>query len=197
MSCASWQKRPKAQGPAGPENHSSSEPETPAAPAYEGEQRAASDEAQPSASGGTEPSARSSAPAQADAGEAIEGGDETTAVGAVDAAEGDASAPAKRKRKRRKKRKGEGEAGGEHDAAAGEGGEARARRRDWAAPFLRFFVGARAGRSTASQSAKSLPVAWSPAEGCIAVDLFGKAMAYADEFEPREVPLHCLHPSRS
>src|SRR5262249_38917114 len=65
------------------------------------------------------------------------------------------------------------------------------------APFLRFFVGAHAGRKhgfavgeVVAGRVKSI------AEGTIAVDLFGKAIAYADEFEPREVPLPLPEPPR-
>jgi small subunit ribosomal protein S1 len=181
----------EAQGPTGPDSHAASEPQTPETQAHEGEPHASVS----TASDTNDASDASAEVAPAEAGEALEGGEETTAAGTTEAAQGDASAPAKRKRKRRKKRKGEGEAG-ESEAGAGEGSEARFRRRDTAAPFLRFFTGAHAGRKHGFAVGEVVAGrVKSVSEGCIAVDLFGKAMAYADEFEPREVPLPMPEPA--
>lgn len=131
--------------------------------------------------------------------QSAEGTEETASSAGEASAPADAAADetgeggaAKRKRRRRRKRKGDSESG-EHESPATEGaeaGEARpSKRRDNAAPFLRFFVGAHGGRKhgfavgeVVAGRVKEL------AHGSIAVDLFGKAMAYADEFEPREVP---------
>ena len=56
-------------------------------------------------------------------------------------------------------------------------------------PFLRFFTGAQAGRKHGFAVGEVTAGRVSRIEGgAIVVDLFGKALAVADEFEPREVP---------
>ncbi len=101
----------------------------------------------------------------------------------------------KRKRRRRKKRKGDS-AGGELEAEpSAEHGEARGRRRDAPAPLARFFLGAHAGRKHGFAVGEVVAGRVKEvAAGCITVDLFGKALAYADEFEPREAPPPVLEP---
>ena len=106
--------------------------------------------------------------------------------GASAEAGGDA-AGGKRKRRRRKKGKGpraEGEA-----AEAPPSDEARGRRRDAPiAPFSRFFT-ANAGRKHGFAVGEVVAGRVKAVEhGTITVDLFGKALAYADEHEPRELP---------
>jgi small subunit ribosomal protein S1 len=109
-------------------------------------------------------------------------GDEVAAEGGADAAGG------KRKRRRRKKGKGprpEGEA-----AEGGTPDEGRGRRRDAPlAPFSRFFTGANSGRKHGFAVGEVVAGRVKSVEdGTITVDLFGKALAYADEHEPRELP---------
>ncbi|MFI5306844.1 MAG: S1 RNA-binding domain-containing protein [Polyangiales bacterium] len=105
-------------------------------------------------------------------------------------------APGKRKRRRRKRRKGEGEASDAEATAAGEAAPEPRRRRDApVAPFMRFFVGAHAGRKHGFAVGEVVAGRVKEvANGSIAIDLFGKAMAYADEFEPREAPPPVLEP---
>jgi small subunit ribosomal protein S1 len=109
------------------------------------------------------------------------------AASAATADAGGEAGTGKRKRRRRKKHKGEG---GEQEPAGEEHAETRSRKRDMPpAPLARFFVGAHAGRKhgfaveeVVAGRVKEI------ANGSITVDLFGKALAYADEFEPREAP---------
>lgn len=93
------------------------------------------------------------------------------------------------KRKRRRRRKGKSSAGTEDAAPSAEAGEARARRAAMAAPFLRYFVGPNAGRKHGFAVGEVVAGRVKAVEGgAITVDLFGKALAYADENEPREAP---------
>src|SRR5262245_25760088 len=185
-----------------PEAHGSSEPiqdEPTPLSAAEGSSRsdtdnpASSDAPRAEAAESGEPaSSESSAGAEAAApeGEGDEGADgEESSAGEETAADGSADAPAgKRKRRRRKKGKGprpEGEAG---EGAAPE--EGRGKRRDAPlAPFSRFFTGANAGRKHGFAVGEVVAGrVKSVAHGTITVDLFGKAFAFADEHEPRELP---------
>jgi small subunit ribosomal protein S1 len=136
---------------------------------------------------GDDTDASSEGEAGAEAASEGEAGAEASSEGG---AEGDAAGAGKRKRRRRKRRKGEATAAGDQEAPAGEGGEQRARRRDAsAAPFLRFFLGAHANRKHGFAVGEEVAGrVKSVADGTITVDLFGKALAYADEFEPREIP---------
>jgi small subunit ribosomal protein S1 len=129
--------------------------------------------------------AESAAEAQTQSG----GTDAGPAEAGSDEAGDDASAAGKRKRRRRKRRKGETESGENEAPAVGEHTDTRARRRDAPAPFLRFFVGAHGGRKHGFSVGEVVAGRVKEiANGSIAVDLFGKAIAYVDEHEPREVP---------
>ncbi|HMI94816.1 MAG TPA: S1 RNA-binding domain-containing protein, partial [Polyangiales bacterium] len=103
---------------------------------------------------------------------------------------GDA-AGGKRKRRRRKKGKGPRAEGEAMEGGPGPGpDEGRGRRRDAPlAPFSRFFTGANAGRKHGFAVGEVVAGRVKAVEdGTITVDLFGKALAYADEHEPRELP---------
>jgi len=117
---------------------------------------------------------------------------EPTGEGGEAGAEDESAAgaePGRRKRRRRKKGKGKSEAG-EQDAPALAGEyEGRARRRESPAPFLRFFSGPHSGRKHGFAVEEAVAGRVKEiAHGVVAIDLFGKAVAYADEHEPREVP---------
>jgi len=124
-----------------------------------------------------------------DAGADAEGEGEATAAG-------DEASPAggegKKKRRRKRRRKGAGAtANGEAAPGAEGGGEQRPRKRDGAvAPLARFFAGQNAGKrhgfAVGEVVAGRVKLV---ADGVITVDLFGKALAFVDEHEPREVPV--------
>lgn len=119
-----------------------------------------------------------------------------TEAGEAEAAPG-ADGGVKRKRRRRKKGKGKGEAG-EQDAASagGEPAEARRKRESSMAPFQRFFSAPQAGRkhgfAVDEAVAGRVTVV---AGGTVTIDLFGKAVAFADEHEPRDVPVREAAPA--
>jgi small subunit ribosomal protein S1 len=125
-------------------------------------------------------------------GGADEGEGETTSAGDV-SAEGATPGTGKRKRRRRKKRK-DGTAAGDVAAPGegGEGGRPEHRKKETHAPFAQLFAGAHAQGGKRHAFAVGEVVAGrvqSVADGVIAVDLFGKAVAFADDYEPREIPI--------
>ncbi|MBX3251633.1 MAG: S1 RNA-binding domain-containing protein [Myxococcales bacterium] len=115
-----------------------------------------------------------------EAGEAVEAGEASDTEDSSDDEAGAAS-EGKRKRKRKRKKKKPG-AGAEGATATSSGGERRPQ------AFTHLFDGAprahafRAGEIVAGRVDRV-------ADGCIVVDLFGKALAFVDEHEPREVPV--------
>ncbi len=130
--------------------------------------------------------------AEADGGES-EGG-EATDEDAPEASAEDGAAPGKRKRRRRRKRKGgEPSAAGEpsvSDASAAPSAPAgRPERAKHALPFERFF-GEGPGRKSAFAMGEIVGGRVVAVEHGVAVlDLFGRAVAYALEDEPREIPV--------
>jgi small subunit ribosomal protein S1 len=111
------------------------------------------------------------------------------------AAEG--GVPGKRKRRRRRKRKD----GAPKDAASSSGdiaavgveGEARPeggqKKKESHAPFAHRFAGSSGNKRHAFAVGEAVAGRVQKVEyGVIVVDLFGKALAMADEYEPREVP---------
>jgi small subunit ribosomal protein S1 len=166
----------------GPQQHESSDA---AAQSEGGDREADAREGVAEASDSAEPGDAGEA---SDAGEAGEGEGTSAPEGAVAEGAPAGEGAAKRKRRRRKKGKTRSESG-EQDAV-GEGSDVRARRRENSmAPFLRFFSGSHAGRKHgfAVEEAVAGRVK-EVAHGTITVDLFGKAIAFVDEHEPREVP---------
>jgi small subunit ribosomal protein S1 len=148
--------------------------------------QAASEAAEPEAAspGDPPPEGAEATAAEAAEGEGASDGEDAGPEGA--AAEAGAEGTGKRKRRRRRKGK---SAAGTEDAPSSEVAEARARRAALAAPFLRFFVGPNAGRKHGFAVGEVVAGRVKSVEdGAITVDLFGKALAYADENEPREVP---------
>jgi len=134
-------------------------------------------------------------------------GDDAGADGEGDAessseatASGDDASPAgdgKKKRRRKRRRKGGQATLNGEGAPAGEGGDQqRPRKRDGAvAPLARFFGGANSGKrhgfavgEVVAGRVKQV------SDGVITVDLFGKALAFVDEHEPREVPVAPVMP---
>jgi len=133
-----------------------------------------------------------------------EGGD--TDVGSAEGAEASEGGQdgqdgtGKRKRRRRRKRKdgAAGTAAGEVGAVAGttgEGGEpkpeqAGQKKKESHAPFAHRFAGVAGNKRHAFAVGEVVAGRVQQVEhGVIVVDLFGKAVAFADEYEPREVPV--------
>jgi small subunit ribosomal protein S1 len=127
------------------------------------------------------------------------GADEPANAGGSDDAAGAATGDptkAKRKRRRRRKRK-DGTPSGEV-TAAGEGAEAVAprapdlgnKKKESHAPFAHFFTGAQGGGKRHAFAVGEVVAGRVQRVdyGVIVVDLFGKAIAIADEYEPRDVP---------
>lgn len=141
--------------------------------------------------------AESSAEAVGEEGGEAEGEGDEAAAGAP--GEG---APAKRKRRRRRKRK-DGTSAGDVAAASGEGGEGKpehaghpgnagqhAKKKESHAPFAHRFTGAAGNKRHAFAVGEVVAGRVQKVEyGVIVVDLFGKATAMADEYEPREIPV--------
>jgi small subunit ribosomal protein S1 len=123
-----------------------------------------------------------------------EGEHDADGEAAASGAEGDAAAgkaPGKRKRRRRRKRK-DGTSAGEISAAEpGDGSrvEAVARKKETHAPFAHRFGGAAGSKRHAFAVNEVVAGRVQRVEyGVIVIDLFGKATAIADEYEPREIP---------
>ncbi|HEX7477961.1 MAG TPA: S1 RNA-binding domain-containing protein [Polyangiales bacterium] len=100
--------------------------------------------------------------------------------------------PGKRKRRRRKKRKDGSSA--DDVSAAGEGSEAghqaQSKKKESHAPFAHLFGGAHGAKRHAFAVGEVVAGRVQRVEhGVIVVDLFGKATAIVDEYEPRDVPL--------
>ena len=132
-----------------------------------------------------------------ESGHDAEGEDEGEHEHATSAGEEAAGTPGdptkKRKRRRRRKRK-DGTSAGDV-AAAGEGGEPGAaprapegKKKESHAPFAHMFSGAQGKRHAFAVGEVVAGRVQRVDHGVIVVDLFGKATAIADEYEPREVP---------
>jgi small subunit ribosomal protein S1 len=115
-------------------------------------------------------------------------------AGAPGEATGDGT-KAKRKRRRRRKRK-DGTSSGEV-TAAGEGADAAVaprnpdagKKKESHAPFAHLFTGSQGGKRHAFAVGEVVAGRVQRVDfGVIVVDLFGKAIAIADEYEPRDVP---------
>jgi small subunit ribosomal protein S1 len=127
-------------------------------------------------------------------GDESEGGDEAEAAGPGDAQPGD---PAKKKRRRRRRKKGPGQPGAEGVQAKEGGGEAAGGERPEkpakegpGGVFARFFEGAGAGKRHAFSAGEVVAGRVSKFnDGTFTVDLFGKASAFVDLFEPHEIPV--------
>jgi small subunit ribosomal protein S1 len=141
--------------------------------------------------------------ARVEGGEPAEGAAADAADGEEDAeGEGEAAAdgsapgktPGKRKRRRRRKRKDGSTSAGEVVAAeAGAEGapkpEPAKKKEPSHAPFAHRFSGAAGGKRHAFAVGEVVAGRVQRVEhGVIVVDLFGKATAVADEYEPREIP---------
>jgi small subunit ribosomal protein S1 len=137
------------------------------------------------ASAGGEP--QEAAEAADDASE--EGGEEAAAEGA---APGD---PAKKKRRRRRRKKpgaqaAEGAEGGESAGEKPERPHHHREREGAGGVFARFFDGAHAGKRHAFSAGEVVAGRVVKInDGAFVVDLFGKATAFVDVFEPHEVPV--------
>jgi small subunit ribosomal protein S1 len=123
-----------------------------------------------------------------DAADATDDGDEGDAEdgGADASAEGD---PSKKKRRRRRKKKpGARVEGAEGEKPAGAPRE-RPAKEGMGGVFARFFDAASAGKRHAFSAGEVVAGrVVRVGEGAFAVDLFGKATAFVDIFEPHEVP---------
>jgi small subunit ribosomal protein S1 len=125
----------------------------------------------------------------------VEGDDEGDhAASAGDEAAGTPGDPTKKRKRRRRRKRKDGGAGGEV-AAAGEGGEPGAaprapegKKKESHAPFAHLFSGAQGKRHAFAVGEVVAGRVQRVEYGVIVVDLFGKATAIADEYEPREVP---------
>lgn len=184
-------------------NEQNEAPEAPAA-AVEAEKGATTQDASASSSQdasasstATPDAAQAAAPEGSDAGESDEG-DEEGGPEEGAAAEGQAGEPGKKKRRRRRRKKGpNAQAAGEGaEGAPAEGQAERAPRPEKPAKeapagiYARFFEGAGGAKRHAFQAGEVVAGRVSAVnEGAFAVDLFGKATAYVDIFEPREVPV--------
>ena len=171
---------PNPQGESSPANPNS---ENAASPAPQGE-------AIPAEAGVAVP-----AEAHADEGEGEGEGDdgEPGEGGAEAGAEGGPGEPGKKKRRRRRRKKGPGAQAGAEGATPAEGGERphheRQAKEGPGGVFARFFEGAHGGKRHAFAAGEVVAGRVVQVnEGAFAVDLFGKATAYVDIFEPREVP---------
>jgi len=120
-----------------------------------------------------------------DEGDESDAGEETSAESA-----GEPGDPAqKRKRRRRRKRKGAPVEGAAEGAHATPHEPSDLKKRDSSnAPFARFFAqhGKRHAFAVGEEVAGRVTTV---ADGAISIDLFGKAVAFADENEPRDIPL--------
>lgn len=121
---------------------------------------------------------------EGDADESADAGDEeVTTAGTVEAPAG----TGKRKRRRRKKRKDAGSATSAGETAAP--GEA-AKKKESHAPFAHLFSGAQGAKRHAFAAGEVVAGrVQRVADGVIVVDLFGKATAIVDDYEPREIPV--------
>lgn len=148
----------------------------------------------------SEGGASESAEDSQDGDDAEEGGDESGTATAEGAPAGEGGK--KRKRRRRKKKPGTGEEGaavaGAEGATPNAGGNKKksAPKKDpGQIPFGRYFDGAHSARRHAFAVGEVVAGRVSQLlEGAFLVDLFGKAIAVVDEFEPREVPLPAPEP---
>lgn len=146
-----------------------------------------------------EASAQAPDTTSADADSAEHDSEQEAEAGAAGATGEGGEGQAKRKRRRRRKRGGkEGTSSGDV-AAAGEGGEGRPdtrpdqgsqKKKESHAPFAHRFTGAAGNKRHAFAVGEVVAGRVQKVEyGVIVVDLFGKALAMADEYEPREVPV--------
>jgi small subunit ribosomal protein S1 len=110
---------------------------------------------------------------------------------AADGVAGDGKTPAKRKRRRRRKRKDGSSAGDVVAADAGEASrpEPQSKKKELShAPFAHRFGGAGGKRHAFAVGEVVAGRVQRVEHGVIVVDLFGKAIAMADEYEPRDIP---------
>jgi small subunit ribosomal protein S1 len=166
---------------------------------HESEQpAAAAAEAPADPSAGAEGPARQHASGAEGAPESEEGaegeGDEEGEASAAEGAEGASADPTKKKRRRRRRKKGgPAQAGAEGAPVEGGGGEKphheRPAREGAGGVFARFFDGAHGGKRHAFAAGEVVAGrVVRVVGGAFAVDLFGKAIAFVDIFEPREIP---------
>lgn len=124
-------------------------------------------------------------------------GEQATLTGQPAPGQAEGEAGAKRKRRRKRKRKGSAEGGAEGASAeaAAEAGSrpGRAKKKDAHVPFGHLFTGGARRHAFSVGEVVAGRVA-RVEDGAIVVDLFGKALAIADEFEPREVPPQPVQP---
>jgi small subunit ribosomal protein S1 len=148
----------------------------------------------PSAEGSVEQegaSAGSDAPEGGDAEGDDEGEGEAGGEGAEASGEGAAADPNRKKRKRRRKKKGPKPEGAQAQGEPGaERPHGKPHREGPAGVFSRFFDGGHAGKRHAFSAGEVVAGRVLRAnEGAFTIDLFGKAIAFVDIFEPHEVPL--------
>lgn len=189
--------RTSPDAPPASEQASSASQQTPPAPESSGASGTAAAAPAPAAPAQEEAAAQS-----ADSTESgQDAGQESESDGEQEHDEGQAAAaPGKRKRRRRRKRK-DGAAPGvaaDGTTSAGEveapGGEARPegqgqKKKESHAPFAHRFAGSSGNKRHAFAVGEVVAGRVQKVEhGVIVVDLFGKAIAMADEYEPREVP---------
>jgi small subunit ribosomal protein S1 len=122
------------------------------------------------------------------------GADQAEGAGAEGNAVAADGTPAKRKRRRRRKRKDPTSTGevAAADAASGSAAEPRpeqSKKKESHAPFAHRFGGPSNKRHAFAVGEVVAGRVLRVEYGVIAVDLFGKAIAFADEYEPREVPI--------
>lgn len=172
-------------GESSPQNPNSEQP-TAAAPA--------SPEGAAPAGGGATP-AEGAALAQEAGGNADtdEGGEEEGGEASASEAGGSSAEPGKKKRRRRRRKK-SGQAAQAEGAPQGEGGEQkpqeRAPKEGAGGVFARFFDGPHGAKRHAFAAGEVVAGRVVKVnEGAFAIDLFGKATAFVDIFEPREVPV--------
>lgn len=139
-------------------------------------ENASETQAEAQAGSQTEAPAEASAAAEDASGSKSEGGSEAAEAGAESDAKADAPAEAgeggKKRKRRRRKKKAEGEAGEQPERPAG--------------PFARFFEGAERKHAFSAGEIVAGRVIQVD-EGAALVDLFGKAQAVMDAFEPSEI----------
>ncbi|MBN1655267.1 MAG: S1 RNA-binding domain-containing protein [Deltaproteobacteria bacterium] len=106
-----------------------------------------------------------------------------------DASEAVDSEQAKKRRKRKKRRKQPTEASEAEETTTEDGAKQTKRREASVAPFARFLSGSTSGKKHVFAINEVVAGRVVRCEqGATIIDLFGKAIAVADEFEPRDIP---------
>ncbi len=124
-------------------------------------------------------------------GEGADGGEEASEEAAEPGALAAGADPAKKKRRRRRRKKGgaEGAQAKEGEGPSGERAE-RPAKEGQGGVFARFFEGAAASKRHAFSAGEVVAGRVAKLnDGTFTVDLFGKAQAFVDFFEPHEVPV--------